>query len=277
MQKNKELHAFLLNKAEQLTEEWYDSLDKSDPSGVYASADPEVIKSVKSKNFEFHQNLSRMLVEEESIFYQKFSKWILEVATDDEHVTTPVHFVIREFMRVRKQYLDFIEEFVSLYNERFSQEEIGLWNEMIIKAFDSVILWYIEERNNYVNNRLASQKEMINELSSPVIVLNNDAALLPLIGDIDTARAKLILENTLEQCADKRIRYLFIDLSGVVVIDTMVAHQIFQLVDALKLLGVATTLSGMRPEIAQTAVQLGLSFDKVSIKSNLSQAISLKL
>jgi rsbT co-antagonist protein RsbR len=114
---------------------------------------------------------------------------------------------------------------------------------------------------------------MIHELSSPVITIKKDIALLPLVGDIDTTRAKIILESTLQQCGDKRIAHLYIDLSGVVTVDTMVAHQIFQLIDALGLLGVKSTLSGIRPEVAQTAIQLGLSFENIRIKSNLAQAL----
>ncbi|WP_269757956.1 STAS domain-containing protein [Thalassobacillus sp. C254] len=72
------------------------------------------------------------------------------------------------------------------------------------------------------------------------------------------------------------ITHLFIDLSGVAEIDTMVAHQISHLLKALSLLGIESTLSGIRPEIAQTAVQLNISFDKVEIKSSLSHALSLK-
>lgn len=115
---------------------------------------------------------------------------------------------------------------------------------------------------------------MIQELSSPVIALDNKRALLPLIGDIDTTRAKFILEHTLEQCGEKGIHHLFIDLSGVVMIDTHVAHQIFNLIKSLSLIGVKTTLSGIRPEIAQTTVQFGISFNDVSIKPTLAGALT---
>ncbi|MFP3490379.1 STAS domain-containing protein, partial [Staphylococcus sp. SIMBA_130] len=83
-------------------------------------------------------------------------------------------------------------------------------------------------------------------------------ALLPLVGDIDSDRATAIFENTLEGCTTKRVDHLFIDLSGVYLVDTRVAQQIFQLITGLKLIGVTATLSGIRPEIAQTAVQLGI-------------------
>ncbi|GAM13949.1 RsbR, positive regulator of sigma-B [Mesobacillus selenatarsenatis SF-1] len=66
------------------------------------------------------------------------------------------------------------------------------------------------------------------------------------------------------------------DLSGVAMIDTMVAHQLFQLLNALKLIGVKTTLSGIRPEIAQTAVQLGLSFIETEVRTSLAQDLEQK-
>ncbi|MFP3340442.1 STAS domain-containing protein, partial [Micrococcus sp. SIMBA_131] len=72
----------------------------------------------------------------------------------------------------------------------------------------------------------------------------------------------------------KRVDHLFIDLSGVYLVDTRVAQQIFQLITGLKLIGVTATLSGIRPEIAQTAVQLGIDFGEILITSNLAQAIS---
>lgn len=274
MHRNQELYTFLLNKAKQLTEEWYNSLDKSDPKGVYASTDPDKIKALKEQNFEFHLHLCEIFIEEETLFFQKFDKWVLKIATDEEHLKTPIHFVIREFIRVRKQYLESIQEFISGSERKITQQEIDLWNEMIIKTFDRTILQFTEETYKYSNSRLEAQREVINSLSSPVITLNNNKALLPLVGEIDTHRAKMILENTLQQCSKKGITSLYIDLSGVVMLDTMVAQQIFQLLHALKLIGVKSTLSGIRPEIAQTAIQLGISFDGLSVKSNLAHALA---
>jgi rsbT co-antagonist protein RsbR len=86
-------------------------------------------------------------------------------------------------------------------------------------------------------------------------------------------RAKFILEQTLQQCYEKGVSKLLIDLSGVVMVDTMVAQQIFQLVESLELIGVHAVLSGIRPEIAQTAVQLGLDFDNIEITAKLSNSI----
>jgi rsbT co-antagonist protein RsbR len=274
MHRNQELYHFLLGKAEQLTEDWFNSLDKVNLGGVYSATDPEVIKTLKRQNYEFHLHLCKVFVEDEQSFFKDFEKWIYTVSRDSQHLNTPIHSVISEFMRVRTQYLDFIDQFAEMKKDVYGPEQVRAWINVIIRAFDQVIIQTTEETYNYSRELLSAQQEMIYELSSPVIKLDNNRALLPLVGDIDTARAKLVLENTLEQCAEKGVTRLFIDLSGVVMVDTMVAHQIFQLIEALNLIGVKSTLSGIRPEIASTAVQLGLSFENISIESNLSRAFT---
>ncbi|WP_261129058.1 STAS domain-containing protein [Bacillus sp. Marseille-Q3570] len=274
MQRNKELHDFLLNKAPQLTDDWYNSLSKSDPTGVYSSTDPEVIQKLKQQNYEFHLNLIGIFIKEESEFFKDFEEWVIATARDKEHIETPTHFVMREFIRVRKQYLNLINEFVKASPGKYTNEQIDLWKESIIKEFDIAMVRFTEEKNNYLNDQLIAQKAMINELSSPVIDLSHNVGLLPIVGDIDTHRAKTILESTLKQCEERNIERLYIDLSGVFMVDTMVAHEIFQLIYSLRLLGVSTTLSGIRPEIAQTAVQLGIDFEDVEMTSKLSIALT---
>ena len=204
-------------------------------------------------------------------------EWAFEVTQDQEHLKTPIHYIIREFVRVRDLYVSYVKEFVHLNQDTVKSEEAEDLYHALIKAFDLVIHIFIEEMYKNTSLQLQAQKDMITELSAPVIVLFHSVGLLPLIGDIDTVRAKLIMENTLHQCAKKKVTQLYIDLSGVAVIDTMVAHQLFSLIEALRLIGVSSTLSGIRPEIAQTAVQLGLSFEGISLRSTLASAIASDL
>jgi rsbT co-antagonist protein RsbR len=276
MHRDKELHSFLIDKTWQMTEDWYASIDKSKASGVYTSTNPETISTLKKQNHEFHLHFCEVFVQEESKFLQDLEKWIVMIAQDDEHLNTPVTVIMNEFFNVQRQYLGFVKEFVNLHEGKYSQHVIDSWNDIIIKAFNKIVTWFVEENQKYSEEKLVAQQEMINELSSPVIALNNHMGLLPIIGVIDTARAKLIVENTLQQCTEKDISHLLIDLSGVLIIDTMVAQQIFSLIETLALIGVKSTLSGIRPEIALTAIQLGLSFENVSIKSSLAQAIASK-
>ncbi|WP_341357891.1 STAS domain-containing protein [Rossellomorea sp. y25] len=276
MHRNRELHTFLLSKARQLTEDWYNSLDKNTTSGVYTSSDPKVIETLKKQNFEFHGILCSVFAEDKETFNQRIDEWVLTIAEDKEHLETPNHYILKEFMRVRHQYLEFLKEYAETHMEENIFEQFSRWNQVIIEAFDRAMLRFVELQTKVVEEQIQSQQEVINELSSPVISLNGHTALLPLVGNIDPSRAELILENALEQCVNKEVSQLFIDLSGVVLIDTMVAHQIFQLIDALQLIGVKPILSGLRPEIAQTAVQLGVNFENLTITSTLSQALTIK-
>lgn len=276
MHRNKEVHTFLLSKARQLTDEWYESLDKSKSTGVYSSTDPKVIETLKKQNFEFHGILCNVFAEDKETFKKKIDEWVLTIAKDKEHLDTPTQYILKEFMRVRNQYLDFLKEYADAHTIENTFEQFTTWSNVILEAFDRVMLRFVELQSEVMDQQIKNQQEVINELSSPVISLNSHTALLPLVGNIDPSRAELILENALEQCVSMEVSQLFIDLSGVVLIDTMVAHQIFQLIDALQLIGVKPILSGLRPEIAQTAVQLGLNFENLTITSTLSQALTIK-
>jgi rsbT co-antagonist protein RsbR len=274
MRLNQQLHDFFKKRTKQMSEEWYQTISTHNVSGVYASKNNEVISKLKEQNHEFYVQMANLFIEENDVFYDKFNKWIHMIANDGDHIETPIHNVIHEFLRVRDQYFSYINQFSREADEIIEQQRIDKWKDLIQDVFDYVVLQFVEGTHNASLNQLKAQQEMINELSSPIISISADTALLPLVGDIDTARAKVILENTLHQCTIKEVDQLFIDLSGVVIIDTMVAHEIFQLIDALNLIGVKTTLSGIRPEIAVTAVQLGIPLDRISIESTLSHSIA---
>ncbi|UYZ20230.1 STAS domain-containing protein [Mesobacillus jeotgali] len=275
MHRNQYLYEYLKENSFNLTEEWYENIDKSNTAGVYASNDPEVIKALKKQNHDFHLHFIELFNKGEQEFFQDFEPWIIEIASDIEHINTPIQYVIKEFKNVRNQYFKYVRKFAEM-NPTITRDEVDAWYDVILKEMDEVILRFVEATYKYSQKILKAQQATINELSAPVISISNHQGLLPLIGDIDTSRAKMILENTLKQCNKRDIHHLFVDLSGVAMIDTMVAHQIFQLLNALKLIGVKTTLSGIRPEIAQTAVQLGLSFKDTEIRTSLAQALDQK-
>ncbi|USL44139.1 MULTISPECIES: STAS domain-containing protein [Priestia] len=111
------------------------------------------------------------------------------------------------------------------------------------------------------------------ELSVPVVPLAKETAVLPLIGNIDTERANYLMEETLKSANRLQLQRLIVDLSGVYIIDTMVADQIFKVIDSLRFLGVETILTGIRPEVAQTIVSIGIDFSSLTIKSSLQKAI----
>lgn len=274
MKNNQAFQEFLLGKADILTEEWYDSLDKTEASGVYASQDIDTIIQLKSQNRAFHTHLAHLFTLEKEDFYEQIHHWVVEIGRDPHHLQTPTHEIMREFMRVRLQYLDFLQEFINKKEIVISKEKEEQWKRLLIEVFDEIICKVTEEKSNQLNNQIEQQRSVINELSSPLIQLSNDRALLPLVGSIDTHRASAILDNTLRNCTEQNIDSIYIDLSGVFLVDTMVAQQIFQLIDSLRLIGVSSTVVGIRPEIAQTAVHLGVDFSNVTTTATLSQAMA---
>ncbi|MBN6189170.1 STAS domain-containing protein [Aneurinibacillus sp. BA2021] len=125
----------------------------------------------------------------------------------------------------------------------------------------------------YHDEQMKKSQMALLELSVPVVPVAEGIAVLPIVGNIDTHRAKLLMEEALRRSADLRLHHFILDLSGVPIIDTIVAQQIFQIINALRLLGVDAKISGIRPEIAQTVVSLGIDFGKTDTYANLQQAL----
>ncbi|KIL49132.1 STAS domain-containing protein [Jeotgalibacillus campisalis] len=274
MDKDKSLYAYLEEHSKIISNEWYETIQEEDPQAVYASRNPNVIEGLKKQNLEFNYLVNRIFNDEQEYYYTEIKKWAKSIAEDIEHQKTPIHKIIREFMRVRNLYLSYIRTYARNSNDQVSPERMEEWRDRMTKAVDHALTLFVEEAFILSERQIKSQKNMINELSSPVIVLHKGAALLPLIGDIDSERARIIMDSTLFQCMEKQVSHLFLDLSGVLIIDTMVAQQLSHLMTGLKLIGVETTISGIRPEIAQTSVQLGIKFEEGTIKSTLAHAIS---
>lgn len=272
--KNKELHEFLCDKNKELTEQWYETLDKS-AGGVYASTNPEEIEKLKQQNHEFHERFCLMFSKEDTECTKDFQDWIVRIAKDEGHLSTPLDAVLKEFFRTQKQYLQLIEEFAAMREESISPKQLQVWNQAVINTINDIILEFTFQNTKAAEKRLYAQQEMIVEMSAPVILLTKEIGLLPLVGEINTYRAQIIFEKVLEQCHENSLERLFIDLSGVPIIDTMVAHQIFQLIEGLKIIGVKAAIAGISPDIAQTAIQLGINFGEIEVYNKLAQAMKL--
>lgn len=121
------------------------------------------------------------------------------------------------------------------------------------------------------------QKIALQELSAPLIPVFERITVMPLVGTIDTERAKQIMENLLKGAVKHRSEVVLIDITGVPVVDTMVAHHIIQAADAVRLIGAKCMLCGIRPEIAQTIVSLGIDLNQFTTKNSLQKGIEAAL
>ncbi|WP_157950971.1 STAS domain-containing protein [Peribacillus acanthi] len=158
-------------------------------------------------------------------------------------------------------------------NHPFTTWELGELGSQVHAIFDEIIEIFSIQYYKVNQRILKLQKNMILELSSPVISVTPKIGILPLIGEIDSNRALMIGEQTLRKCDELKLEYLIFDLSGVAMIDTMVANQLFGIVKALKVLGIKAIITGIRPEIAMTGVHLGLDFTGVETYGSLHQVM----
>ncbi|MCE7794446.1 STAS domain-containing protein [Salipaludibacillus sp. CUR1] len=276
MYQNEKLYDYLMEHTDQLTEEWYNSVKISAPEGIYSSPDSEVINNLKRQNNDFHRRFFAVFNSEINTFENSLKEWIDEIAKDEEHLNTPLHLILNEFNRTEEQYFNLLDQYVDLVKNDYAVKEVINWYRVIGDWFREIAVRFVEEHTRYAKQRIEAQEEVIMELSSPVISLSPQVALLPLVGNIDSFRSKIILDKTIDQCSKQRVNYLLLDLSGVVTIDEIVAEELMHLIRALKLIGVTTTLSGMRPELARSTVQLGIMFEEVTIKPSLAEAIQLR-
>lgn len=121
------------------------------------------------------------------------------------------------------------------------------------------------------------QQEELLELSTPVVKLWDGILALPMIGTLDSQRTQVVMESLLQRIIDTGSEIAIIDITGVPTVDTLVAQHLLKTVTAIRLMGADCIISGIRPQIAQTIVHLGLDLQGVVTKANLADALKLAL
>lgn len=142
-------------------------------------------------------------------------------------------------------------------------DELGLF------TFES----YVRSRDQVV----VEQGNQLLELSTPVIKLWDGILAVPLVGTLDSIRTQLVMENLLEALVATGSRHAIIDITGVGAVDTQVAQHLLKTVRAAQLMGADCVVSGIRPQIAQTVVSLGIEFGEIVTKATLAEALLLAL
>jgi rsbT co-antagonist protein RsbR len=128
----------------------------------------------------------------------------------------------------------------------------------------------------YVNARdaiITEQSTQLLELSTPVVKLWEGVVAVPLIGTLDSARSQAVMERLLQALVETGSPYAILDITGVPAVDTQVAQHILKTVMAAQLMGAQCIISGIRPQIAQTIVSLGIEFGEIVTKANLADAL----
>jgi rsbT co-antagonist protein RsbR len=142
---------------------------------------------------------------------------------------------------------------------------------------DSLGLYTVKSYQKTREQVISRQQQELLELSTPVVKLWDGILALPMIGTLDSARTQVVMESLLQKIVETESQIAIIDITGVPTVDTLVAQHLLKTVTALRLMGADCIISGVRPQIAQTIVHLGVDLQGVTTKANLADALALAL
>jgi rsbT co-antagonist protein RsbR len=154
---------------------------------------------------------------------------------------------------------------------------LDIYEPVANKILSIVALAFIEEREKVLREErekvVRLQQEVIRELSTPVLQLREGELILPIIGMIDTQRARQLTEGLLRAIRANRARVVVMDITGVPAVDSKVANHLLQTVQAARLMGAAVIVTGLSAEVAQTLVTIGVDLSSLNTLSDLQSGI----
>lgn len=247
--------------AESMIEDFYRHLMAFDETRAFF-ADANLLRHVKELQKAYFMRLTQGHYDQDYIANR------IRIGQVHEHVGLPVKsylgmycFYLRAVLkRLREEFGEAPERAFAVFNSlmKLTFFDIGL-------ALDT----YIESRERTIQG----QQEAIRELSTPVLLLRPGLLLLPIIGLIDTRRARQLTEQLLRSVRANRATVVVIDVTGVPSVDTKVANHLVQTVEAARLMGAVSIVSGIAPDIAQTMVRLGIDLRRIRTVGDLQGGI----
>ena len=155
----------------------------------------------------------------------------------------------------------------------------GLAQEIgnVSRLLDALGLYTVEVFQRSREEIIARQQQDMLELSTPVVSLWDGILALPMIGTLDSARTQVVMEALLQRIVERQAAVAIIDITGVPTVDTLTAQHLLKTITAARLMGAECIISGIRPQIAQTIVHLGVDLGGVTTKASLADAFRLAL
>jgi rsbT co-antagonist protein RsbR len=251
----KELVGYLRENRTKLREEWAQRI--SDAELLQVMSDEEIFSEATEVYDNYMDALETGSIENLQTYARELSERIIPRGVETDEVLGIVLLLRDALAR-------------SLF-ARY-QEDLGLLNR-ILDSYEpaanriavTVGVSFVEERERVIHE----QQEAIRELSTPVLQVRDRLLILPIIGVLDTARARQLTEQLLGAIRDSRATVVVIDITGVATIDETVANHLVQTVEASRLMGASTILTGLSPDIAQTLVDLGVDLGMMKTVGDL--------
>ena len=164
------------------------------------------------------------------------------------------------------------------------QQRLGQDSQTLLQAvvsvttkLDAMAQWTATAFQRTREELIARQQQELLELSTPVIKLWEGVLAVPMIGTLDSSRTQMVMEALLQKIVETESELAIIDITGVPTVDTLVAQHLIKTVTAIRLMGADCIISGVRPQIAQTIVHLGVDLQGVTTKASLAAALALAL
>ena len=173
----------------------------------------------------------------------------------------------------------FKQPLFAVLREAYKQDAEGLTREMWVGTtlLDKLGLFTAETFQKSREGVIMRQQRDLLELSTPVVALWDGILALPLIGTLDSERTQVVMESLLERIVETGASIAIIDITGVPTVDTLVAQHLLKTVGAARLMGAECIISGIRPQIAQTIVHLGVDLGDIVTKATLASALVVAL
>jgi rsbT co-antagonist protein RsbR len=255
------IHNLALQNVKSLIGDFYEHLLSFEETRIFFE-DPEVLKRVQNAQEEYFLRLTQ------GNYDFAYAQNRLRIGAIHERIGLPV----KAYLGMYNYYL---RAMASRLIEEYESEPKRAWSAFIsllkLKMLDIglAIDTYISARERTIRE----QQEAIQELPIPVLPFREGMLLVPIIGLIDSLRARLFTEQLLAAVRDNRAKVVVIDITGVQAVDSKVANHIVQTVEAARLMGATVIIAGISPQIAQTMVTLGIDLGRIATVGDLQRGI----
>jgi rsbT co-antagonist protein RsbR len=226
--------------------------------------------SIKA-NAEFLILLAESFKESDEDAAEELVEWSKKYGEEQAKMLSQLSAMIKPYAENRLKFLKRITK-ISIDHD-LSTEDVVTINNRVSYLMDVSMIETIFAYEAYRDGLMYERQKEINELSAPIVPVQQGIAVLPLIGIIDQQRVQHLLNHVLPTIPTLEIEHLIIDFSGILTIDQEVAHHIFTIHNVLQLLGIHVLFTGIRPNLSMAVVQAGIDFSTFHTFASVRRAI----
>lgn len=255
------VNGFAQRYADSMIDEFYRHLLSFEETRAFFT-DPDVLAHVRNMQKAYFTRLT------EGGYDQDYVANRVKIGVIHERIGLP----IKSYLGMYCFYLRTVFEHLQVEYRETPEQAFTVFSSLMKLTFFDIGLaidTFIESRERTIQG----QQEAIRELSTPVLLLRPGLLLLPIIGLIDTRRARQLTEQLLHSVRSSRAKVVVIDVTGVPSVDTKVANHLVQTVEAARLMGAVSIVTGIAPDIAQTMVRLGIDLIRIRTVGDLQSGI----